>query len=240
MRSEVQRILEFAQGAEEIKDLDAFHTRLRAVLKPVGVTTLSVNLISKPGGRFSPRILFGERWRRWSEHYVRSALHEHDPAIRMLREQILPFTWDEALARYRTQDAERVMHACRDFTGGGEGFVVPVREMDGALLTAAFAGPVLDLDPETRQALHLAGYYYAVRGREILQGVRLDPDCPLTPRQIECLKWVHAGKTDDEMAGLLGVSHNTVHNHVEAAKRVLNASKRGRAAFEAWRRGWLD
>ena len=240
MRSEVQRILEFAQGAEAIADLDTFHKGLRTVLGPVGVTALSVNLISKPGGRFSPRILFGERWRRWSDHYVRAAYHQHDPAIRMLRQQTMPFTWGEALARYRTPDAERVMHACRDFTGGAEGFVVPVRETDGALLTAAFSGPVVDLDPQTRQALHLAGYYYAVRGREILEDVRLDPDCPLTPRQIECLTWVHAGKTDDEIAVLLGVSHNTVHNHVEAAKRVLNTGKRSCAAFEAWRRGWLD
>jgi len=54
------------------------------------------------------------------------------------------------------------------------------------------------------------------------------------------LRWVHAGKTDGEIGSLLGVSGTTVHNHVEAAKRVLNLSKRSQAAFEAWRKGWLD
>lgn len=240
MSSDAQRILEFAQAADGIGSVEQLNARLAAALKPLGITTLSANLISMPGGRFSPRILFGERWRHWSDHYVRSALHQEDPAVRMLREQVRPFTWGEALARYRSSGAERVMDACRDHTGCGEGFVVPVRDTDGVLLSAAFSGPDLELDPETRQALHLAGYYYVVRGREILQGVELDPHCLLTPRQAECLRWVHAGKTDDEIAVLLGVSTNTVHNHVEAAKRALNTSKRSRAAFEAWRRGWLD
>lgn len=240
MRAEVQRLLEFAQGADDIRSLDALTTRLRTVVQPLGVTSLSANLISAPGGRFSPRIMFGERWRHWSDHYVRCGLHRTDPAIRMIREQTRPFTWREALARYESRDAERVMDACHDFTGSSDGFVVPVRESDGALLTAAFSGAFLDLAPETRQALHLAGYYYATRGREILEGVALDAACPLSPRQIECLRGVHEGQTDFEIAAALGVSHNTIHNHVEAAKRLLRVRKRGRAAFEAWRRGWLD
>ena len=132
------------------------------------------------------------------------------------------------------------MDACREVTGNGEGFVVPVRESDGAVLTAAFSGPELDLSPEARPALHLAGYYYVTRGRELLQDVKLDPVCPLSVRQLECLRWVHAVKTDAEVAAILGLSPRTVHNHVEAAKSLLNTPKRSLAAFEAWRKGWLD
>ena len=79
-----------------------------------------------------------------------------------------------------------------------------------------------------------------MRGRKILLDVRPEPDRPLTDRQLECLHWVHLGDTDAEIAALLGVSHDSVYSHVETGQRIFDAPKRGRVAFEAWRRGWLD
>jgi len=240
MRPEVLRVLEFAQCADTIIRLEVLTGAVAEVLRPFGVTSVSANLIVTPGRSVRPGILFGREWREWSQRYVRLGYHRYDPAVRMLRDQTRPFTWTQARTRHASSEGEHVMDACRDHTGCAEGFVVPVRESDGALLSAAFCGPVLDLESEAKAAFHLAGYYYATRGREILNRIELDPICPLTPRQLECLRWVHAGKTDGEIGSLLGVSGTTVHNHVEAAKRVLNLSKRSQAAFEAWRKGWLD
>ena len=131
------------------------------------------------------------------------------------------------------------MDACFEHTGCREGFVVPVRDTDGAVLTAAFSGLDVELCQDVRGALHLAGYYFALRGREIVQGIALEPDCPLSGRQVDCLRWVQAGKTDAEIGMLLGISPRTVHNHLEKAKAAFNTPKRAVAAFEAWRRGWL-
>ena len=163
------------------------------------LTSVSANLIVTPGRSVRPGILFGREWREWSQRYVRLGYHRSDPAVRMLRDQTRPFTWTEARTRHPSTEGEQVMNDCRDHTGCAEGFVVPVRETDGALLSAAFCGPALDLEPAVRPAFHLAGYYYATRGREILNRIELDPVCPLSPRQLECLRWVHAGKTDGEI-----------------------------------------
>jgi len=239
MRPEVLRVLEVAQRADSLTRLEVLTEAVVEVLHPFGVTSVSANLIVTPGRSVRPGILFGLQWREWSQRYVRLGYHQSDPAVRMLRDQTRPFTWTEARTRHPSSQGEQVMNACRDHTGCAEGFVVPVRESDGALLSAAFCGPALDLEPDARAAFHLAGYYYATRGREILNRIELDPICPLTPRQLECLRWVHAGKTDGEIGNLLGVSGTTVHNHVEAAKRALNVSKRSQGAFEAWRRGWF-
>ncbi len=239
MRPEVLRVLEFAQGADSITRLEALTGAIAKVLRPFGATSVSANIIVTPGRVVQPGILIGRAWQDWSHRYTQRGYYRFDPAVRMLREQTRPFTWTQARRRYPSAEGEIVMNACCDYTGCAEGFVVPVRESDGALLSAAFGGPALDLERDARQAFHLAGYYYATRGREILNRIELDPVCPLTPRQLECLRWVHAGKTDAETGALLGLSSSTVHNHVEAAKRVLNVSKRGQAAFEAWRKGWL-
>lgn len=241
MRNEVARLLEFAQVADKIRRADELTDVVATITAPFSVSSVSVNLIVTPGRVLRPGILLGRKWREWSARYARETFATADPSIRMLRSQTRPFTWSEAMARYGSaKAAARVMAACRETTGAGEALVVPVRETDGALLSAAFCGEALDLDPEARAGLQLVGYCYATRGRELVQGVALDPACPFTPRQAEVMELVLRGKTGAEIAVILGVSANTVHRHVEDAKRAIGFRKRGQAAHEAWRRGWLD
>ena len=240
MRNEVARLLEFAQVADEIRLADELTDVVAAITAPFGVSSVSVNLIVTPGRVLRPGILLGRRWREWSARYTRETFATADASIRMLRSQTRPFTWSEAMTRYGSAKAARVMAACRETTGAGEALVVPVRETDAALLSAAFCGEALDLDPEARAGLQLVGYCYATRGRELVQGVALDPACPFTPRQAEVMELVLRGKTGAEIAVILGLSTNTVHRHVEDAKRAIGFRKRGQAAHEAWCRGWLD
>jgi len=239
MRSEVVRVLEFVGEIDGIDDADALVEHLKVRLEPFGVSCLSANLIHVPGQPINPRVLVGERWREWGRHYVRNVYWEDDPAVKQLLGSARPFAWSEALAEYRTRGAEAVMGACFEHTGCREGFVVPVRDTDGAVLTGAFSGPAIDLCPEVRGALHLAGTYFVLRGREIVDGFNPPLPSPLSPRQVECLRWVRAGKTDAEIGVLLGISARTVHNHLEKAKGLLNTPKRAVAASEAWERGWL-
>jgi hypothetical protein len=96
MRPEVSRVLEFAQAADGISDLEVLTETVATVLRPFGVTSISTNLIVTPGRMVRPGILFGREWRDWSNHYVRSGYHRTDPALRMLRDQTRPFTWTEA------------------------------------------------------------------------------------------------------------------------------------------------
>ena len=239
MRSEVVRVLEFVGDIDEIDEADALLEGLKVRLAPFGVSCLSVNLIHVPGQPIKPRVLVGEQWREWGRHYVRNGYWEDDPAVKQLLAQARPFAWSEALAQYRSRGAEAVMGACFEHTHCREGFVVPVRDTDGAVLTAAFSGPAVDLSPEVRGALYLAGTYFVLRGREIVEAFVPPPPCPLSARQIECLRWVRAGKTDFEIGLLLGISARTVHNHLEKAKAILNTSKRAVAASDACDRGWL-
>ena len=240
MKNEVVRLLELVQAVDSVKSVAVLSERVARATAAFGVTTVSVNLIVTPGRVLKPGMLLGQGWQEWSARYRREHLAAADPAVRMLREQTRPFTWAEAVERFGGRAALWVMSACRETTGAGEALVVPVRESDGALLSAAFCGESVELAPEARAALHLLGYYYATRGRELLHGVQLEVACPLTDRQIECLRWVLAGKTDAEIGLILRISPNTVHKHVELAKAEMKVARRGMAAHEAWRRGWLD
>jgi DNA-binding CsgD family transcriptional regulator len=57
----------------------------------------------------------------------------------------------------------------------------------------------------------------------------------LTPRELECLRWVAIGKTDAEIAVILSISPRTARFHVENAKLKLRADTRIQAVAQAMR-----
>ena len=62
---------------------------------------------------------------------------------------------------------------------------------------------------------------------------------PLTPREMEILELVVQGMSNRKIAYRLGISHQTVKNHMTAILRKLGATGRTEAAVSALRRGWV-
>lgn len=62
---------------------------------------------------------------------------------------------------------------------------------------------------------------------------------PLSPREMEILEHVTRGLSNKEIAHKLGISHQTVKNHMTAILRKLRVDDRTQAAVYALRRGWV-
>lgn len=85
-------------------------------------------------------------------------------------------------------------------------------------------------------------YAYAVRAMSVNADVRRQRIRRerLTPRQLEVLRWLCQGKTNDEIATVLGISVFTVKNHVQRILVKLDASNRVQAAARADSAGLLE
>jgi DNA-binding NarL/FixJ family response regulator len=62
---------------------------------------------------------------------------------------------------------------------------------------------------------------------------------PLSTREMEVLKYVARGMSNKEIARVLGISHQTVKNHVTAILRKIGVEDRTQATIYALRRGWV-
>lgn len=65
------------------------------------------------------------------------------------------------------------------------------------------------------------------------------PFHPLSDREMEVLNLVVEGKSNKEIASLLGISHQTVKNHITSILRKFGVEDRTQAVVYALKRGWV-
>lgn len=63
--------------------------------------------------------------------------------------------------------------------------------------------------------------------------------CPLTTMQVEIIKLVAEGKTNEEIAIVLGMSVRSVIHKIEMAWRLTTTFNRTQLACKALRQGWI-
>ena len=66
-----------------------------------------------------------------------------------------------------------------------------------------------------------------------------EPFNPLSPREMEILQHITYGLSNKEIAQKLGISHQTVKNHITAILHKLGVADRTQAAVYTLRRGWV-
>jgi two-component system, NarL family, response regulator DegU len=82
--------------------------------------------------------------------------------------------------------------------------------------------------------------------RDLNRGVTTEADVdfslfsPLSDREIEVLEKIAAGSSNKEIADNLGISTQTVKNHISSILRKLSLNDRTQAVIYALRRGWID
>ena len=103
----------------------------------------------------------------------------------------------------------------------------------------AFSQTSMSLERE-HSTLHLTLIFDETKGEKLIVLEETRRTLPsnlsslgLTARQAEVLFWVCRGKTDKDIAGLLGISHRTVHKHLEKIYVILGVETRTAAMSAA-------
>jgi DNA-binding CsgD family transcriptional regulator len=144
----------------------------------------------------------------------------------------VPFTWhDLRRSRPFSADEDLAWQEARAW-GWRDGFVVPIHGPRGHVATVTMASMEPDLDLSATTRLHLQVMALCVHER--CGRLRGDPTAPrpidrLSDRELECLRWVAAGKTDWEIGKILSISAHTAKFHVDGARIKLDARTRAHA-----------
>jgi DNA-binding CsgD family transcriptional regulator len=177
---------------------------------------------------------------RWLLEYQENDFVRHDLLPIVARFSAQPFTWLEALAG-RTPTAKQLEHhEWARGLGVIDAIAVPIHHPGGDLgLCACIADHPIDHTFE-RDALQMASLFAYQRCRELGgQSKASSAQMLLTPREAECLRWVLKGKSDTDIGKILGISHTTVHFHIDRVKKKLGVKTRTQAAATVVCLGYL-
>lgn len=134
-----------------------------------------------------------------------------------------------------------------DDEGRGHGIAVPIHADEKTLVSFVFSR-CRDFDARELRRLelirqHLGDLYRLARAVDEARAawgvprpdVAPSPDPALTPRESEVLDWLGGGKTDRDIATILGISPRTVHKHLQRIYEKLGVETRTAAVVRAMR-----
>jgi LuxR family quorum-sensing system transcriptional regulator CciR len=166
-----------------------------------------------------------------------------DPVHRACQRTAVGFTWAELpeLIPLTSRDL-RVLDAAAS-QGIGDGFTVPAHvpgELSASCSFATSRGVRMQHDNLTMA--HLAGAFALQAARRLLQGSDPNARKPvhLSERERECLIWVARGKSDFEIAMILGISPETVHQYMKHARAMYDVVSRSQLVVQALSVGTIN
>jgi LuxR family quorum-sensing system transcriptional regulator CciR len=233
---------EFARAVENAADLNELAGTMEAIARELGfryfALTHHVDIPRAP----QPAIRLDNYPPDWVDFFDAQRLGPSDPVHRASQQMNAGFCWSrlERIVDLTARDRD-ILQRARN-AGIGEGFTVPAHvpgESAGSCSFATARGK--EVRSQWLPLAHHVGALAFDRART-LSGMRvLAVDRPrLTDRQRDCLYWAARGKTDYEIAIILGLSHETVIQHVKQARGRYGIAKRAQLAVHALFDGTLS
>jgi len=181
--------------------------------------------------------------RKWRDRYEAERYAYVDPTVSHCLSSTLPLVWQADTYR---SPAERTIYeeACRYGIRAGVSF--PIHGPNGEFGMLNFA---CDPKPErgfAREVVALLPELALVRDYAFASGVRFCPPVTheaaprLTPRELEVLNWVMAGKSSWEISKITGCSEATVNFHMGNIRQKFNVNTRQQAVVRAISLGMIS
>lgn len=221
-----------ASQLAEAQNIQALSAILRDATQRLGFDTfnLSVNKRSPQAFMEEPTLT------TWSAGelaaYHREGWGERDPLLKQSVTARFPILWRPA---DWIDAGQPEYHEFLGSTGIQGGLTIPLGKVAGrvsALTMLSFRS--FSADPMISDAALILGNLFSARCVALGVADRVSNDASLlrrlSGRQLETLRWVAAGKTNAEIALIMGMSRRAVDYHVAETLRKLNVVNRAQAA----------
>jgi LuxR family quorum-sensing system transcriptional regulator CciR len=237
--SAFEDVEEFVRASKRVTQMPELGSLLSGAVESFGFDHVAlvhhVNL-SDPDAGSLQFVNYPDGWRALMR--ARGYLGD-DPVLAACERSAAAFLWSDlpkiiALSQ-RQSEILRLAETC----GLGEGFTVPVNVPGEFMGSCSFA---MRVGRDVRRDLLPAAQYIGCFAFEAARRIRTAEEAhaqdslsrpKLTGRQFDCVVLAAQGKSDWHIAQLLGISPETVHQHIETAKRRYEVASRTQLVVRA-------
>lgn len=226
---EFEQTVERADNTEELKDA------LEAITIEMGyrhfALTHHVDVRRAP----QPAIRIHNYPDGWVEYFDAEGLGPSDPVHRASHMTNVGFRWSKLPEIIELTGRDRAILDRSRAAGLGEGFTVPAHIPGESAGSCSFATrPGKSIRREWTPLAQFIGATAFASARRLSGIRRPDRDRPrLSGRQRDCIYWAARGKSAWEISRILGISHETVIQHLKEARFRYGVDKSGQLAIHA-------
>lgn len=237
--SDIEQFVKTANTLTQMRDLASL---LEGAVESLGFDYVAlmhhVQLTTPEAARWAVQVIdYPEPWRALIR--ARDYLAD-DPVLAACQRSAVAFLWSELPSRYVMSTRQLEILEAAFACGLAEGFTVPVNVPGEFIGSCSFGlAPGRSVPRQALPAAQYVGCFAFEAARRIQQvehARQSDVDehqRRLTQRQFDCLVLAAQGKSDWHIAQLLGISADTVHQHIEAAKRRYGVASRTQLVVRA-------
>ena len=210
---------EIASEIQEVQSEIALSATMARASRRLGFDHYALSLDARTCGTSSPGLLLHDYPDEWAKVYVAFDLAGQDPVRRACDKSFTGFEWGLIDKLIPLTRGDRQMLSVGRECGIGDGYTVPRHLPGEARGTCSFV--VRNGEKLPRPIFFAAEIVGALALTSALQisGTSRKADKPvLSDRQRECLVWAARGKTAPETAIILGISYETVIQHLKIAR----------------------
>lgn len=181
-------------------------------------------------------ILYNDMPEGFAESFDKDGFSKNNPLISHASKEARPYSAAEIWAMPLTVHQRRALAQLNLSLKVRDGVMIPIRSgasLEGIVL---LGGQNPEMAPIVRSALHLLATCAFEQVIQLETNPRRASAGMLSPREVECLSWAAAGKTDAEIGRILTISPRTTRFHIENAKKKLGVATRVQAVAEAMKR----
>jgi LuxR family quorum-sensing system transcriptional regulator CciR len=180
----------------------------------------------------------------WVSTFLENELYSWDPIHVASYTTHAAFAWSDIGRMIPLNNRQKHVLKTAAIEGLGDGFTVPAHvpgQVSGSCSFAVRTGRTL---PRHRLAMVQMVGTFAFQAAQSIALAERDAAPPsaktaLTPRQLDCILLVGRGKSDWEIAQILGIKEETVKSHIDAARERYGVARRVQLVVLAMRDGHI-
>ena len=231
----------FAEASDRCSDLTALATLLGEAARALGFAHFAL-LDHRSLTDGAERLVRIDNYpEAWVEELVERNYMLDDPVHLASRRANAGFGWCELPAMIRLGQRHRRILARARHHGIGGGFTIPANVPGEPSSSCSFVVPPgAELPLERLHCAELVGLHALSAARRLRPTRHVAQRPHLSPRELQCLRLVALGKTDWEIAAILGLSPETAHCYVKRARAAYDTVSRTQLVAYALRDEWIS
>ncbi|MFN3727831.1 MAG: autoinducer binding domain-containing protein [Allosphingosinicella sp.] len=231
-----ERVGAFVSDVSAVGKQAELKSVLADITRELGFAHFALSHHVYPSSSSEPAMRIHNYPEEWERIYDQERLGRTDPVHRACQMTAVGFAWSQLPNMIPLTRRDRWMMRAAAKQGLGSGFTVPAHvpgEVNGSCSFATAKGK--PLPAEHLATAQLVGAYAFEAARRLLkrERQRLYDPARVSNRERDCLIWVARGKSDSEIATILGISPETVHQYVKSARANYDAVSRSQLVAHA-------